>query len=101
MAVLAQRIRQARLAASMSQVDLALAAGIEPETASSRMSRYESGLRIPDPDLVERMAVVLRRPPSWFYEPDERLADLILTAGKLRSPERRKLLAVAEELACR
>jgi transcriptional regulator with XRE-family HTH domain len=66
MGVLAQRIRQARLAVGMSQVELALAAGIEPETASSRMSRYESGLREPGADLVERMASVLRRPPSWF-----------------------------------
>lgn len=101
MGVLAQRIRQARLAVGISQVELALAAGIEPETASSRMSRYESGLRIPDPDLVERMAAVLSRPASWFYEPDEGLAALILNAWRLRPTERRKVLVLAEELAGR
>ncbi|UVS96364.1 MULTISPECIES: helix-turn-helix domain-containing protein [Burkholderia] len=98
MGVLAQRIRQARLAAGMSQVELALAAGIEPETASSRLSRYESGLRVPDPDLVERMASVLRRPVSWFYEPDEALATLILNAWLLKPADRRKVATLATEL---
>ncbi|WP_175761872.1 helix-turn-helix domain-containing protein [Burkholderia ambifaria] len=101
MGVLAQRIRQARLAAGMSQVELALAAGIEPETASSRLSRYESGLRVPDPDLVERMASVLRRPVSWFYEPDEALATLILNVWLLKPADRRKVVTLAAELASR
>ncbi|MDO3620217.1 helix-turn-helix transcriptional regulator [Ralstonia pseudosolanacearum] len=101
MGVLARRIRQARLAAGMSQVELALEAGIEPETASSRMSRYESGLRIPDPELVERMAAVLSRPPGWFYEPNEQLAELLLTAWRLRPADRRRVMALAEELVVR
>lgn len=97
--MLGTRIRQARLAVEMTQVELALALDIGIETASSRVSQYESGGRTPDPALVERMGEVLRRPASWFYESDPQIAALILDVWKLKPADRRKVIALAAELA--
>lgn len=72
------RLKRARLAAGMSQEALGLAAGIEPETASKRVSHYETGRSEPQFVLACRFADVLKVPESYFYTRDDEFAEEIL-----------------------
>ena len=59
MSPISKRIREARIRAWISQERLAIQAGIDPASARARMSRYERGARVPDPETLERIARVL------------------------------------------
>jgi transcriptional regulator with XRE-family HTH domain len=97
MSVIGKRLKQARLSAGLSQEALGLEAGLEAESASTRMNRYEVGTRAPSHELMERVAKVLGVPASFFYETDNTIADLLLTLGKLSKAERVKVLEAVKK----
>lgn len=97
MSVIGKRLKQARLSAGLSQEALGLEAGLEAESASTRMNRYEVGTRAPSHELMERVAKVLGVPASFFYETDNTIADLLLTLGKLSKTERVKVLEAVKK----
>lgn len=76
--VIGKRLRLARVNAGLKQVELGCLAGIDEETASSRVSQYEREISSPDFGLVCRFAEVLDVPEAYFYAVDEDLATLIL-----------------------
>lgn len=76
--VIGKRLRLARVNAGLKQVELGCLAGIDEETASSRVSQYEREISSPDFGLVCRFAAVLDVPEAYFYAVDEDLAMLIL-----------------------
>ncbi|MGB9578576.1 MAG: helix-turn-helix domain-containing protein [Halothiobacillaceae bacterium] len=43
-----ERLKQARVAADVSQKNLGIKAGIDPSVASTRINRYELGVHKPD-----------------------------------------------------
>jgi transcriptional regulator with XRE-family HTH domain len=53
------RLKAARLEAGLSQEQLGLQAGLEVESASARMNRYERGTRVPAVELVAYSTVQL------------------------------------------
>lgn len=95
MSVIGRRLKEARLRTGLSQERLGLEAGLEPESASARMNRYETGARSPNLDLIERLAVVLRVPAAYFYTADDQLAELLLAFSELSPAARDKLLEAA------
>jgi transcriptional regulator with XRE-family HTH domain len=72
MSAFPRRLKEARLRAALSLEQLGIEAGLDPMSASARMNRYELGKRIPNPELVERIAKVLSVPTAYFYAVERR-----------------------------
>ena len=92
MSVFAKRLKQARQRADLSQEKLGVAAGLDENSASTRMNRYELGKRVPDFALVERLAQILNVPAAYFYAVDDDEAELLLAFHLLNKKQRQKLL---------
>ncbi|AXW63389.1 transcriptional regulator [Ralstonia solanacearum] len=99
MPVLAQRLKEARQRSGLSQERLGIEAGLDPMSASTRMNRYELGKRIPDPELVTRIAEVLDVPAAFFYAVDDDEAELLLKFNRLPKAQRSKLFSLMDELS--
>jgi transcriptional regulator with XRE-family HTH domain len=99
MSVIAKRLKEARLKAGLSQEQLGVAAGIEEASASARMNRYERGTRSPGIELMQRIAVVLNMPLTYFYASEDDEAELLIAFHRLPLEVRSDLLASAIRLA--
>lgn len=99
MSTLSKRIKEARLRAGLSQEQLGIRIGIDPASASARMNRYELGKRVPDLDLVERLADELGLPAAFFYATRDSEAELLLKYHRLDRAAQEQLLTMLEELA--
>lgn len=95
--VITKRLREARLAAGISQKQLGIAAGIDEFSASPRINQYERGVHVPDFATLERLALVLNVPTPYFYTRDDALAKLILRYGKLDAAKRAAMLNLINE----
>ena len=91
--VVAKRLREARVAAGLSQRELGVRAGMDPSVASPRINQYERAKHLPDPQTLERLGAVLGRPLPFFYAADEDLAFLITAFHHARAVQRRQWLA--------
>ena len=91
------RLRQARLAAGLSQKQLGIQAGIDEFVASTRVNRYEQGKHQPDFDTASRIATVLRVPVAYFFASDDRLAELMLAFVALPKRKQDALLRMAQD----
>lgn len=72
-----KRLKEARVAAGLSQKSLGIAAGIDEFSASARMNQYETGKHTPDYLTLKRIAKVLKLPTAYFYAESDELAKLI------------------------
>lgn len=88
----AKRLREAREAIGISQKELGILAGIDRFVASARINQYERGKHTPDLLTAQRLAVELRVPVSYLYEPNDDMAELILLAGHLSANSMRALI---------
>lgn len=73
----AKRLKEARLAAGLSQKSLGIAAGIDEFSASARMNQYEMSKHTPDYSTLTLIAKVLKLPVAYFYAENDELAMLI------------------------
>lgn len=87
-----ERLKQARLAAGLSQKILGIEAGLDPFVASTRINRYELGIHKPDLPTVRKLAAVLKVPVAFFYADTDEIAELLLMYGKATKEERQKTL---------
>lgn len=86
------RLKQARLAAGLSQKQLGIDAGIDEHVASTRINRYELGVHKPDLLTVRKLAEVLKLPVAFFYtDTDEDVADLLFSYSRADSIVRRQV----------
>ena len=97
MSVFAQRLKAARLRTGLSQERLGIEAGLDPMSASARMNRYEQGKRVPDAQLVERIAAVLGVPVAYLHSVDDEEANLLLKFHRLNRKQRAKVIAFIDE----
>lgn len=88
----ARRLREAREAIGISQKQLGVLAGIDQFVASARINQYERSKHLPDLLTAQRLAVELRIPVSFLYEPNDDLAALIRIAGSLPKSKIRALI---------
>lgn len=93
MSVFGMRLKAARIAAGLSQEQLGIRAGLEVESASARMNRYERGTRMPAVELVERIGIVLNLPVAYFYAADDDEAKLLKVFHRMKESERKELMA--------
>ncbi len=96
--VIAQRLRQARTKAGISQEKLGVLAGIDEFSASARVNQYERGKHTPDFLTMEHFARVLGVPTAYFYARDEETAQLLEVWGKLPQEERQAVITQMAEL---
>lgn len=75
--MIGKRLKIARINADLTQPELGVKAGLEEESASSRISSYENEVHSPDFTLVKRLAKVLDVPSAYFYAEDDELAEMI------------------------
>lgn len=94
-AVVAARLRAARLEAGLSQRELGVQAGMDPSVASPRVNQYERGKHTPDTGTLLRLGQVLDVPVPYFFADDDDLAVLIIAFHRMSSAPRRRLLALA------
>ena len=80
--VIATRLKQARLRAKLSQKKLGIEAGVDPFSASTRINPYERDKHMPDFEMAERLAKVLKVPAPFLYARDDALAAWILAFDK-------------------
>ena len=75
------RLKQARLAAGLSQKQLGIQAGIDDDVASTRINRYELGVHMPDYLTAQNLAKVLGVSAAFLYAPEDDVAELIFAYG--------------------
>ena len=73
-----KRLREARVAATLTQDALGVAIGLDEGPACIRISRYESGVHHPNLETLFLLAEALRVPPAFLVTEDDRRAKEIL-----------------------
>jgi transcriptional regulator with XRE-family HTH domain len=96
-AVVAERLRSARLALSLSQRELGIQAGLDPSVASPRVNQYERGKHTPDTSTLSKLGEVLNVPVAYFFADDDELALLITTYYRLPLKGRRRVAKLLAE----
>lgn len=98
MSIFAKRLKEARREIGWSQERLGLEIGLEEASASTRMNRYELGKRVPNSDLVQRLATVLDMPVAYFFAMGDEEAWLLVMFHRMESTKRQQLLDAARDL---
>lgn len=91
------RLKSARKAAGLTQQQLGMVLGMEPNTASARMNQYEKGKHAPDFLTMKRIAKELDVPVAYFYCEEDILAELICALGKIGNEQQIELLNKLKE----
>ena len=99
MGTFGKRLKEARKTRGFSQERLGIEAGIEPATASARMSQYEKGVHQPGESIVKQIAAVLNLPVSYFYCEDDETAHLLQCFHLLKGKDRKDVIDLVERLA--
>jgi len=97
MSVFSRRLKEARLLKGLSQERLGIEAGLDPMSASTRMNRYENGLRVPDAQLVEQIALILGVPVAFLHSTNDDEAALLLKFHRLSKKQRPKVIAFIDD----
>ena len=92
-----ERLKQARVAAEVSQKSLGIKAGIDPSVASTRINRYELGVYKPDLLTARNLAKVLGVPAAFFYADEDEIADLIYRYSKAEPSVREQIQALLSD----
>lgn len=93
------RLRQARLAAGLSQKQLGIQAGIDQFVASTRINRYELGVHKPDYLTAQNLARVLSVSAAFLYAPEDDVASLLFRYGQANKSERAAVRKLLEHLS--
>jgi transcriptional regulator with XRE-family HTH domain len=89
------RLKQARLAAGLSQKQLGIQAGIDEFVASTRINRYELGVHMPDYLTAQNLAKVLGVSAAFLYAPEDDVAELIFLYGHSKPAHRLAIRRIA------
>jgi transcriptional regulator with XRE-family HTH domain len=95
--VWSKRLKEARLAAGLSQKQLGIAAGLDEFVASPRVNRYEQGVHQPDYLISQRLAEVLNVPVAYLYCDDVRTAEMLLCFHRASAIAKRQALKLLQE----
>lgn len=93
-----RRLREARLRIGIAQDKLGVAIGLDEESSSARISRYETGTHEPPFATATKLASVLEVPVAYFYCDDDRLAAFLICFMALDKSQQDQVLALASEL---
>lgn len=91
--VLAARLKAARKALGLSQVDVGVQMGLPEETSSARVNRWEKGVHPPSLKSAEELAEVLGLPLPALVSRDDVMAEMIASFALLPKAEQQAVLA--------
>ena len=77
----------------LPQDKLGVRIGLDEQTASARISRYESGIHEPPVKTARALAEALGVPLGYLYCDNDRLAEIMLAVGMLPPEDPDALLA--------
>ena len=86
------RMRQARERLGLPQDKPGVMIGLDEETASARISRYETGVHEPQIAIARLIAKVLKVPLAYLYCDEDDLASIIEGSARLSSTDRSTLV---------
>lgn len=95
--IFARRLAEARSRAGLSQAQLGVLAGMEPEVASPRVNQYERCVHEPRAEMAKKLAEALNVPAAFLYTEDEMLAKLLLRWNDLSKTQKRDLVKQVEQ----
>ena len=90
--IFCKRLKEARLAAGLSQKRLGIAAGIDEFVASTRIKRYEKGVHEADIHTAQKLAQTLNVPLAYFYVENDQLAAIVMNFDKLSEEDKEKII---------
>jgi len=85
-------MRQARERLGVPQDKLGVMIGLDEETASARISRYETGVHEPQIAIARSIAKALKVPLAYLYCDEDDLASIIDGAARLSVHDRSTLV---------
>ncbi|NKA35770.1 XRE family transcriptional regulator [Ralstonia solanacearum] len=94
--VFGRRLRDARKRANIPQDRLGVLLGLDEGTASTRISRYETGAHEPQFGVAMQLAEVLEVPAAYFYCEDDDLANVVFSWERLSKAERRHIKTLVD-----
>jgi transcriptional regulator with XRE-family HTH domain len=94
-----RRLREARERLGMPQDKLGVNIGLDEESSSARISRYETGVHEPPFSIAASLAFVLGVPVAYFYCDDDRLADLLVRYSTLSEQAKESVFSFVAALA--
>lgn len=94
--IFCKRLKEARLAAGLSQKKLGIAAGIDEFVASTRINRYEKGVHEADIHTAQKLAQTLNIPLAYFYVENDQLATIVMNFDKLSSEDIENIIAIVK-----
>lgn len=92
--VVAARLRQARELRGLSQRETGVRMGLDKDTGSARISRYESESMAISLEALFELAQALEVPPAYLVATTPAMADAILTLGGESEVQQAKLAQV-------
>ncbi|NHF65970.1 helix-turn-helix domain-containing protein [Xanthomonas hortorum] len=96
--VVAARLRQARQLRGLSQREVGVRMGLDKDTASARISRYESESMAISLESLFELARALGVPPAYLLATTPEMADAILSLGNESESQQRDLATVLKAL---
>jgi transcriptional regulator with XRE-family HTH domain len=90
--IVGNRLREARERAGISQKQLGINAGIDPDVASARINQYEQGKHLPHLATAKQLAKVLGVPTPYLYADDDALAAWILAHARVSTATRKSII---------
>ncbi|MEB1502708.1 MULTISPECIES: helix-turn-helix domain-containing protein [Xanthomonas] len=97
--IVAARLRQARERRGLSQREVGMRMGLDKDTASARISRYESGAMSISLEALFEMAEALEVPPAFLLAGTPGMADAILALGEQSHTQQDQLAKVLVALS--
>ncbi|WP_345776826.1 helix-turn-helix transcriptional regulator [Stenotrophomonas sp. GbtcB23] len=96
---MAARLCQARELRGLSQRDVGVRMGLDKDTASARISRYESGAMSISLEALFEMAKALEVPPAYLLASSTSMADAVLALGQQPPRQQDQLAEVLVSLS--
>jgi len=96
--VVAARLRQARQLRGLSQREAGVRMGLDKDTASARISRYESESMAISLESLFELACALDVPAAYLLASTPAMADAILSLGSESGPQQEALATVLDAL---
>ncbi len=90
-ATVAARLRQARELRGLSQREVGIRMGLDKDTASARISRYESGSMSISLEALFKLAEALEVPPAYLVATTPGMSAAILALSRESAPQQSRL----------
>lgn len=90
------RLKEARDRLGISQRELGVRIGFEPDSASSRMNHYEKGRHMPDFATLQRIAEELQVPLAYLFCESDDMAEMVKAFDKLTPEDKLRAIEIVK-----